>query len=314
MTPSIRHSLINIAQSVLLIGGMGAIAWACVTAIWGGEAALWVFAGIGLMLALSPALPSDMMLSLYGARRIEPQQFPEGLAILNDLARRAEIPDVPTLYYLPSAMPMAFTTGRGESLAIALSDGMLRLLNARELRGVLAHEISHVAHGDLWIMRLADVMSRATTITSYAGQLLLVLNLPLLLAGEAHVPWTAVLLLVFSPTLTSLLQLALSRTREFSADQGAAQLTGDPAALASALLKLERTAGRFWEEMVMPGRRIPAPSVLRTHPRTDDRIARLKALAPDAFRPRPRAEEERLVPRWPMIENPPRWRRTGVWY
>ena len=91
-------------------------------------------------------------------------------------------------------------------------------------------------------------------------------------------PWLAVLVLLAAPTVGGLLQMALSRTREFDADLGAAMLTGDPDGLASALQKLERVQGRRWENMFLPGGRTPDPSVLRTHPLTADRIARLKAL------------------------------------
>ena len=92
------------------------------------------------------------------------------------------------------------------------------------------------------------------------------------------VPWLAVVVLIAAPTVGGLLQMALSRTREFDADLGAAMLTGDPDGLASALTKLERAHGRLWEGMVLPGGRIPNPSVLRTHPQTADRVARLMAL------------------------------------
>jgi heat shock protein HtpX len=117
------------------------------------------------------------------------------------------------------------------------------------------------------------------SLASWVGQLILLLNLPLILAGAAHVPWQVPLVLILSPTIMALLQLALSRTREYDADRGGAELTGDPDGLASALLKLERRVGRVWEEMFLPGRRIPEPSLLRTHPPTDARVRRLRALS-----------------------------------
>ncbi len=314
MSPTWRHRLLNIAHSILLIAGMTAIVWICASVLFGTAGAIWAIVGIGILLLLSPSLPSDVMLSLYNAKRVNSQSFPEGIRILDILADRAELKRRPDLYYLPSSLPNAFTVGRGEQAAIAVSDGMLRLLNQRELTGVLAHEISHMAHRDLWIMGLADGMARFTTITSYVGQFLLLLNLPLILMGEVHIPWIAPLILIFSPTIMSLLQLALSRAREFNADLGAARLTGDPMGLASALGKLERSTGRFWEEMLFPGRRIPEPSLLRTHPRTEDRIDRLKALEPDPDKRGELIPSRLLQPSWPRIGAPPRWRRTGVWY
>ena len=98
--------------------------------------------------------------------------------------------------------------------------------------------------------------------------------------GLVHVPWSVVVLLIFAPTLMALIQLGLSRTREYDADRVAADLTGDPEGLIGALGKLERRVGRFWEDIFLPGRRIPEPSLLRTHPPVESRIARLRALAP----------------------------------
>lgn len=314
MAPTVRHRLLNLFQSVLLIGGMAGIAWACASVLWGGTTALWVFVGLAGALLLAPALPADFVLSLYRARRIRAADFPQGVALVQGLARKADLEHAPAFFYLPSTMPNAFATGRGRGTAIAVSDGLLRLLDERELAGVIAHEISHIAHGDLWIMGLADAMARITAVTSLVGQFLLLINLPLIVAGEVHVPWIVPLLLAFSPTIMSLLQLALSRAREFDADLGAVRLTGDPVGLASALVKLERSAGRFWEEILLPGRRMPDPSLLRTHPKTEDRIARLTMLDPDAFRRQSAARRGRLVPAWPQVVAPPRWRRTGVWY
>lgn len=314
MSPTQRHQLINILHSILVIGAMASIAWICVSAIWGASSALWAFAAISLLLIFSPSLQSDLILSLYRARPIDRSEFPEGVAILEELSKRALFDRVPDFFYIPSAVPNAFSTGRGGVAAIAISDGLLRLLNQRELAAVLAHEVSHIANHDLWIMGLADFLARMTAVTSYVGQLLLILNLPLILTGSVHIPWIVPLLLVFSPTIMSLLQLALSRTREFDADLGAVRLTGDPAGLASALAKLENASGRFWEEILLPGRRIPVPSVLRTHPSTQDRIARLRELETGAFRSRPSEAHQDLNPDWRPIATRPRWHRTGVWY
>jgi len=200
--------------------------------------------------------------------------------------------------------------GRPEDSAICVTDGLLRLLDARELAAVLAHEVAHIAHRDLWIMGMADAMSRVVSVASWAGQLTLLLNLPLLAAGLAVVPWGAVLLLVFSPTVMALLQLALSRSREFDADLGAVRLTGDPEGLAAALVKLERRTGRFWEEILLPGPRIPEPSLLRTHPPTRERVARLRALGA--------TRQDRFLggPAWfpPAEPARPRFHRSGLFY
>ncbi|MDX1711726.1 MAG: zinc metalloprotease HtpX, partial [Rhodovibrionaceae bacterium] len=209
----------------------------------------------------------------------------------------------------------AFSLGSPKDSAIAVTDGMLRNLNLREFAGVMAHEVSHIRHNDLWVMGLADTITRLTRIMSLMGIVLFFINVPLLLVGQAVIPWLGVLVLIFAPTLGSLLQLALSRAREYDADMDAAGLTGDPEGLASALEKLERHQGRFWEEIFAPGRRIPDPSLLRTHPATEDRVTRLRSLEPSARGERFRElSGRREGPGFARHEHPPRWRATGVWF
>lgn len=307
MSPSLLHQTRNFVQSVLLIGGMALIAWIVVGTIAGPTLTLLIVGGSVVGLLLAPSLPKTVLLSAYRARRLTGRDFPEGVGMLAELARRADLPRVPALYYVPSELPNAFAMGDPRDSVICVTDGLLRLLDTRELAGVLAHEVAHVANRDLWIMGVADVMSRAVSLASWLGQVILILNLPLLLSGAAYVPWHIPLVLVFSPTLMALLQLALSRTREFDADRGAVDLTGDPEGLASALLKLERRVGRFWEDMFLPGRRIPEPSLLRTHPPTEERIRRLREMQGRSRPPRP-AEPTR-VPRGGRVARP----RFGPW-
>ena len=125
-------------------------------------------------------------------------------------------------------------------------------------------------------------------------------------------------LLYLAPTLCSLLQLALARTREFEADLNAVSLTGDPAGLASALRLIERYQGRFWEDLIFPStRRVPQPSILRTHPATEARIERLRRLAPPAGQTMVVANED--GPRVSLVgmspsEMRPRYRLPGIWF
>lgn len=310
------HRLRNILQSVLLIAGMASIAGACAWTILGTDGVVWAFAGVALAMALSPSIPPGLVLSLYRARPLTPAEFPEGYAIVQQLAQRADLPAVPRLYYVASSILNAFSLGGRRSAAIAVTDGLVRTLALRELAGVLAHEVSHIRNNDLWIMNLADTMSRVTGWLSYFGMFLLIVNLPLLMTGSAVVPWLLVLMLVFAPTLMSLLQLALSRAREFDADLSAAGLTGDPIGLASALEKLERYQGRFWEEILFPGRRIPEPSLLRTHPPTEERIRRLLELKgpPRAAITRRPTETVEIPVALQLVKAPPHWRWPGLWY
>jgi heat shock protein HtpX len=133
-------------------------------------------------------------------------------------------------------------------------------------------------------------------------------------AGVTNLPWLLVPLLLFAPQLTTLLQLALSRAREYEADLDAAGLTGDPAGLASALIKLERVQRGPWEQILMPGVRLPEPSLLRTHPPTEERVARLRELQAS---PAPRDEVRPIMPpRAPgtPVSASPRSRVLGYWY
>ncbi len=322
LSPSRQHRLLNLLHSVLLIGGMGAIAFCAVVTSFGPWAALGVVAGAAVMLLLVPALaPKDMVLRLYRARPVPPHAMPELSATLADLGRRSGLPRPPALYYVPSAMPNAFAVGSADDSAVAVTDGLMRVMSPRELRAVLAHEVSHIANRDLWLMGVADMMARLTSFSSTFGMLLLILNLPLAMFGEATVSWLTIGVLILSPTLVSLMQLALSRSREFDADLGAVRLTGDPAGLGSALAKLERLGRRFLAGIAFPGPRVPVPSYLRTHPPTEERLRRLAHLAREMPRETPREAPpvwpmppRRSLVRVPVVTSRPRWHRTGVWY
>jgi heat shock protein HtpX len=309
-----RHKLLNLAQSLLLLGGMLAILAACAWSVWGGEGILWVLLGGGFSLLLTPTVAPEWVMRLYRARRLHASDLPEARLLLADLAERAELPTTPALYYLSSPLLNAFAVGNPREAAIAVSDGLLRHLTTRELAGVLAHEISHVRNNDLWLMNLADLMSRLTSLMSWLGQLLLLFNLPALAMGAAGVPWLLVLVLIFSPTVMALLQLALSRAREHDADLDAALLTGDPEGLAAALAKLDRLQGRYWEEILLPGRRMPEPSLLRTHPPTAERIARLRSLAGELPRFAGQPVPLHGLGAFAAPAGLPHWRWPGVWY
>lgn len=313
MKPSIWHRLQNLIHSAVLLLGMAGMAWLCARILWGEEAGFWALGLMGLALLFAPQLRKELVFFLYSARRLSSRDLPQVIEILQGLSRRANLPRVPTLYYLPSSIPNAFGVGKPNDAGIGLSDGLLRMLNLRELRGVIAHEVSHIANRDLWIMGLADMMARVTMIFSFVGQLLLIINLPLFLVGSAHIPWIAPIVLALSPSIMSLLQLALSRAREYHADFAAADLTGDPRGLASALDKMERLTGRFWEDIFLPGRRIPEPSLLRTHPPTDRRIQRLMRLVSREEEPVSEPPRLAMPQSIPVVVSPPRWRRSGIW-
>jgi len=306
----------NAWQTALLLAGMAALMAACGWIVAGPPGLLWVgLFGAALLLAGYRASPR-MVLRLFGAEPLSAGDLPEVHRIVEVLSRRAGLPAPPQLYFVSSRLTNAFTVGSRDRAALAITGGTLRLLNLRELAAVLAHELSHLANNDTRVMALADVISRLTRAMAFAGLLLLLLNLPLMAGGGTPLSWALILLLVFAPTIGTLLQLALSRTREFDADLEAVRLTGDPAALASALRKLERHQGAFWEDILIGGRRIPDPSVLRTHPDTEERVRRLMELRLPAAPPLPLPEDlHRHHGAVPEVPRPPRWRRrSGLWY
>jgi heat shock protein HtpX len=311
-----RHKLRNLVHSILLLGGIVGLLALCGWLLFGPDGLVGMALGAAIALAFSPTISPRMVLRLYRAREIAPHDLPEVLRILRLLAERAGLERAPRLYYVPSRMLNAFAVGSRDDAVIAVTDGMLRALDLRELTGVLAHEISHIRNRDLWLMGMADLAGRLTRLMTGFGLVLLIIGLPLWLSGAASMPWLLIPLLVFAPQITTLLQLALSRAREFDADLDAAGLTGDPGGLASALAKLERYQRGAWEQILMPGRRLPEPSVLRTHPPTSERIARLEALSgAPALRPLPRPGVARQIePVWPRVQASPRGHLIGFWY
>jgi len=312
-----RHKLLNVAQTLLLIGGMALVLALSARLLFGEGVTLWVFGWVALFMGLAPRVSPAMILRLYGARPLDRHAAPGLIGLVEELARGAGLPSVPRLYYVPSAMLNAFAVGHRDMAAIAVTDGLVRHLTPRELRGVLAHEISHVHNNDMWVMGLSDTVSRLTRMLSWFGQFLILVNLPLLLMSGVAISWSGLLLLVFAPQISALLQLALSRTREFDADLEAARLTGDPQGLAMALQKLERAQGGWLERVLAPGRANPEPSLLRTHPPTDERVRRLLELQtggqPAAVAVQPL--HDAFMTRQPMITSTPRRHRlSGLWY
>ena len=312
------HRLRNLTQSILLVGGMAVLMSLCAWLIWSWMGIFWVLVAASFMLFLGQrAVPPELVMRLYRAQPLDPRHGKQLYQIITELSSRADLKNTPKIYVVPSLTLNAFATGRTDNAAIAVTEGLLRKLSMRELAGVLAHEISHIHNHDLSIMSLADTISRLTQAMSFAAIVLAIINIPTLFTGDWHISWTAILLLYLAPSIGSLLQLGLSRAREYDADLEGASLTGDPIGLASALNKLERYQGQFWEDLVFPStRKIPQPSLLRSHPETADRVARLRELTGQMPFPQLDVREEPLVTLVGMgpIEMRPRYRWSGLWF
>ncbi len=284
----VKRKITNFLQSALLISGMLGLLAAMGWSLAGNDGLLWLMLLGSLFFLIGPKVSPRLVLRLHHARPISPHEAPSLFRIIRTLADRAQLPTLPNLYYVPSQVVNAFAVGGRREAALGLTDGLLRTLNQEELAGVLAHEVSHIRNSDLWVMGLANGVSRVTGTLSWIGQLMLLFNLPMLMLDAYQFPWLLVLLLISAPTASSLLQLALSRTREFEADLDAASLTGNPRGLARALAKMERIQ-RGWLQRIFPvGRRVPSLSLFRTHPETEERIQRLLELeaTPQPQRPR----------------------------
>ncbi len=271
------HRLRNLFQSAALLAAMAALLGTLGWLLAGSLGVIVAGAGVAVIWVFSPAVSPKLALQMSGASALPRHAAPALHEAVRELAARAKLDPIPALHYVPGNAVNAFAFGDAQRSALAVSDGLLRVLSRRELTGVLAHEISHIRNGDTWVLSLATRFSRITQTLSTAGLLLLILSIPLVLLGIDTFSIAAMLVLVLAPTLSGLLHLALSRTREFDADLGAVALTNDPAGLASALDKLARIE-RSWLRRMLPFGRASAPALLRTHPATGERIRRLQAL------------------------------------
>ncbi len=250
----------------------------------------------GMMFALLMALGMNffsywfsdkMVLRMYNAQEVDASTAPQFYRTVQELAQRAGLP-MPRVYLINEDAPNAFATGRNpEHAAVAATTGILRVLSDRELRGVMAHELAHVKHRDILTSTIAATM---------AGAISALANMAMFFGGrDEHGnrtnPIAAIAVAILAPLAASLIQMAISRAREFEADRGGAEISGDPQALASALDKIHRYAQgipfQAAEEhpataqmMIMnPLSGGGIANLFSTHPATEERIARLMHMA-----------------------------------
>ncbi len=278
----------NQLKTIVLLGGLSAALvgfGSLVAPGWG-----WAFVALALAVNVGAYWFSDrLVLRLHGARELSPAEAPRLHATVAELAQRAGLP-MPRVYLIEDPHANAFATGRNPRHGVvAVTTGLLELLSPRELRGVLAHELAHIKNRDILVSSVAAVL--ATALTSLAN----LVQFSALFGGshsdeeEGGSPLGALALAFVAPIAATLVQMGISRSREFMADETGARLSGDPEALASALARLSRAAER------LPGEAQPATaslfivnplaglgSLLRwfsTHPPIEQRIERLRRLA-----------------------------------
>lgn len=310
---SVQPASAAVTGLALLIGTMLALAFFL---LWSWPGAAVAVAVMAAAYAGAPFLPPELLLKLY---RAEPLDVRHGLPfyqMTEALTHRAGLAAMPKLFVIPSLTVSAFSAGQTERAAIAMTEGLLRRLSLAETGAVLAHEISHIRKGDLERMARADVLSRITQLMWLGSLTLFAVRLPDYLTGQSRMPWLAIALLFAAPVVSSLVQLAVSRRGEFDADLDAVRLTGNQRCVATAVTKLESDQGSFAEDVLLPSRRIPLPSLLRAHPRTEARLARLERI--EAMPQHPplfiaEAPMVTMVGRGPGSLRP-RYRLTGLWY
>ncbi|MGB8883568.1 MAG: zinc metalloprotease HtpX [Azonexus sp.] len=245
----------------------------------------------GAMNVFSYWFSDKMVLKMYNAQEVDESSAPQFYGMVRDLAQRAGLP-MPRVYLIDEQQPNAFATGRNpEHAAVAATTGILHLLSARELRGVMAHELSHVRHRDILISTISATM---------AGAISALANFAMLFGGRSDDgrpanPFAGIAVALLAPLAASLIQMAISRSREYEADRGGAEISGDPDALADALGKIQMYAeGRIplgpaeahpetAQMMILnPLSAGGIKGLFSTHPATEERIARLRAMARQA--------------------------------
>lgn len=271
---------ILMAAIVALFGAVGAV-------IGGRNGMILALVLGGGMNLFSYWFSDKMVLSMYNAQEIGPASSPYLYNIVRDLAQRAGLP-MPRVYIINEAQPNAFATGRNpDHAAVAATTGILEMLSERELRGVMAHELAHVKHRDILISTVSATM---------AGAISALANFAMFFGGRDEEgrranPLASILVAILAPIAAMLIQMAISRAREFEADAGGAHFSDDPNALADALQKIENYANGI---PMMPAEAHPETAqmmiinplsgsdlagLFSTHPSTQERIRRLRQMA-----------------------------------
>jgi heat shock protein HtpX len=277
----------NIMRTAMLLAAMTALFMAVGYAIGGQSGMFLAFAIAAAMNFFSYWNSDKMVLRMHHAVEVGPQNAPEFHEIVRRLAQAANLP-MPRTYIINSPQPNAFATGRNpQNAAVAATTGILRVLSERELRGVMAHELAHVKHRDILISTVSATM---------AGAISMLANFAMIFGGRDSEgrpanPIVGMLVMLLAPLAASLIQMAISRAREFEADRGGAEISGDPRALASALEKIHAyargipmaAAERHPETAQMMIMNPLSGGGLRglfsTHPSTEERVQRLLAMA-----------------------------------
>lgn len=270
-------------RTTALLAGLAGLLVAIGFAIGGAGTAL-VFLFIALAINIGTYWFSDRIaLKMSGAQPMTEEQAPKIYEMVRELTTRAKMP-MPRLYVIPQAQPNAFATGRNpDNAAVAVTAGITQLLSENELRGVIAHELAHIRNRDTLTQAVAASIGGAIT---YLGYMLMFFG------GDDDSPVgliASLLLVLLAPIAATIIQLAISRQREYSADATGAQIAGDPESLASALLRLEEGSKAMPMQVnqateclyiVKPFSAKGLAGLFSTHPPIEERVARLRQMRP----------------------------------
>jgi len=251
----------------------------------GGSSTALFFLGMAVLMNMGSYFFSDRMaLAMSRAKPISESEAPKLYQAVRELTTRARLP-MPRLYVIPQDQPNAFATGRNpQHSAVAVTRGILNLLSDEELRGVLAHELAHVKHRDILIQSVAATIGATIT---YLGYMLLWFG-----GDDNNSPLGAIAslaLVLLAPIAASIIQLSISRQREYAADAGGAEICGNPESLASALLRLEQGAAQKPMQVnqaaeplyiVKPFSSKGLAGLFSTHPPIEERVKRLRQMRP----------------------------------
>jgi heat shock protein HtpX len=255
----------------------------------GGQSGMVLAFGVAVAMNFFSYWFSDkIVLAMYHAKPVTEAESPEIHSIVRSLVQRAQMP-MPKVYIIPGDAPNAFATGRNaDHAAVAVTEGILKILDRNELTGVLGHELSHVQNRDILIGTIAATFAGAISMLATMARWAMIFGGSRDNDRDRGNPIAAILLMILAPLAAMLIQMAISRSREYGADAGGAKLCGNPLYLASALRKLERGAEMIPMEaqpstahmfIVNPLTGGGLMSLFRTHPPTEQRIARLEAMA-----------------------------------
>ena len=285
----------NGLRTTILLAALTALVVWIGQMVGGPNGAIMALIMAGAMNFFSYWFSDKIVLKMYGAQEITANDDPELYGMVQELAAKGGLP-MPKVYVIPEDTPNAFATGRNpEHAAVAVTQGIRRILNKRELAGVLGHELSHVKHRDILISSIAATLAGAISYLAYMAQWGMILG-----GGSRDRDegggniFSLLFMMIVAPIAAMLIQMAVSRSREYLADEGGAKISGDPLALASALRKLHMGAQNIPMQVNSATQNATAhmfivnplsggtlASLFSTHPAMEERIARLEAMAKD---------------------------------